>query len=424
MVVVYSDTQTDATISNVGVEDVSIDYGNSTADGHGALVGVAKNTTITNSYSTGVIDAQNNVGGLVGYLNNSTITNSYSAVEVIGDYSAIGGLVGIMSSGSTIASSYATGNVTGNNMVGGLVGSASGTIRYSYSTGDVTGKFYSYLNQYDNNSDQVGGFVGYMNNGVTISNSFASGNVSIDSSGRVGGFTSGGYGTIINSAFSTESSGQTSGGDSDVNALDDSGLATFKNQILQNTKGFNNGSWNLTSDNPTLNVKPKTTVSEGTLYINGTKINVANGELTYALRAINDVSSQTGVVAVVEDGKVVLKNADGSNKNIELTEGSSNFFSVIGYNVTGPISEEAAIAKGYTVIKTADDLKKMAEEIEASDNGAYDKTYVLLADIDMTGVDWTPVSNTFYGVLDGNGHTISNLNINSSERYVGLFASL
>lgn len=88
-----------------------------------------------------------------------------------------------------------------------------------------------------------------MNNGVTISNSFASGNVSIDSSGRVGGFTSGGYGTIINSAFSTESSGQTSGGDSDVNALDDSGLATFKNQILQNTKGFNNGSWNLTSDN-------------------------------------------------------------------------------------------------------------------------------------------------------------------------------
>lgn len=51
----------------------------------------------------------------------------------------------------------------------------------------------------------------------------------------------------------------------------------------------------------------------------------------------------------------------------------------------------------------------MAEEIEASDNGAYDKTYVLLADIDMTGVDWTPVSNTFYGVLDGNGHTISNL---------------
>lgn len=68
----------------------------------------------------------------------------------------------------------------------------------------------------------------------------------------------------------------------------------------------------------TLNVKPKTTVSEGTLYINGTKINVANGELTYALRAINDVSSQTGVVAVVEDGKVVLKNADGSNKNIDL----------------------------------------------------------------------------------------------------------
>jgi hypothetical protein len=35
--------------------------------------------------------------------------------------------------------------------------------------------------------------------------------------------------------------------------------------------------------------------------------------------------------------------------------------------------------------------------------------YVLTEDIDMSGIEWTPIS--FYGVLDGKGHTIYNLNV-------------
>lgn len=38
--------------------------------------------------------------------------------------------------------------------------------------------------------------------------------------------------------------------------------------------------------------------------------------------------------------------------------------------------------------------------------------YILMADIDLAGAEWTPLSG-FTGSLDGNGHTISNLNINT-----------
>jgi The GLUG motif. len=51
--------------------------------------------------------------------------------------------------------------------------------------------------------------------------------------------------------------------------------------------------------------------------------------------------------------------------------------------------------------------------------------YKLIADIDMTGVAWTPIgsSNSFFnGNFDGNGFKISNLTINQpSLQYVGLF---
>lgn len=50
--------------------------------------------------------------------------------------------------------------------------------------------------------------------------------------------------------------------------------------------------------------------------------------------------------------------------------------------------------------------------------------HTLENDIDLTGLTYTPVgtaSSPFTGSLDGNGHTISGLRINTSTQYVGLF---
>ena len=51
--------------------------------------------------------------------------------------------------------------------------------------------------------------------------------------------------------------------------------------------------------------------------------------------------------------------------------------------------------------------------------------FKLTSDIDLTGVNWQPIgtssSNAYKGTFDGNGHTIKNLTINSTQSLVGLF---
>lgn len=68
-------------------------------------------------------------------------------------------------------------------------------------------------------------------------------------------------------------------------------------------------------------------------------------------------------------------------------------------------------------IETAVELQSIQNDLSAH--------YILMNDIDLTGVTWTPIGSTsagFFGELDGNGKTISNLNISSSSSYTGLFA--
>ena len=86
-------------------------------------------------------------------------------------------------------------------------------------------------------------------------------------------------------------------------------------------------------------------------------------------------------------------------------------------------------AKGYQEINgiyhiyNADGLKAWA-----SDTDVLNKDVILEKDIDLTGVEWTPVGsdmNTGYaGEFNGNGKFIYNLTINSTESNVGFFGGL
>lgn len=53
------------------------------------------------------------------------------------------------------------------------------------------------------------------------------------------------------------------------------------------------------------------------------------------------------------------------------------------------------------------------------------RSYRLIADLDLSGVEWVPLGNAsqpYLGIFDGNGHTISNLTITEShDGFVGLF---
>ena len=85
-------------------------------------------------------------------------------------------------------------------------------------------------------------------------------------------------------------------------------------------------------------------------------------------------------------------------------------------DVVKPLTEEEAIAQGYTVVKTADDLQAI--------QGNPGK-YILMNDIDLAGYDWEPIINNKRTDLNGNGYVIKNLTVNNpKDEMVGLFSGL
>ncbi|MEA1648103.1 MBG domain-containing protein [Nitrospirillum sp. BR 11164] len=129
---------TGGSVSNLGLVNASITGQNDV----GILAGVSDGT-ISGSYTTGSVTSVGLAGGLVGVLGSSStpsITTSYSAATVsTGAGLAAGGLVGSLLHGS-ISDSYATGAVSGNGEVGGLVGVTAGsvTISRAYASGAVS----------------------------------------------------------------------------------------------------------------------------------------------------------------------------------------------------------------------------------------------------------------------------------------------
>lgn len=74
------------------------------------------------------------------------------------------------------------------------------------------------------------------------------------------------------------------------------------------------------------------------------------------------------------------------------------------------MTEAQAIEQGYTIIRTAEDLKKINDNLSGK--------YIIMNDIDLSGVDWDPIGSDekpFRGILNGNGYSISNLKINADN---------
>ena len=149
----------------------------------------------------------NRVGGLVGE-HYGFILNSYASGAVSGNWN-VGGLVGWAGSVSHIINSYASGAVSGNSSIGGLVGWHKGRLRNTYATGDVS------LTSASNN--RLGGLVGSWETTGSIRNSYAIGRVipGADNARDGGGLIGVTTGTVISSYWNTQTSRRSSsaGGD-------------------------------------------------------------------------------------------------------------------------------------------------------------------------------------------------------------------
>ena len=208
----------------------------------GGLVGLNEYGTVSNSYSTGSVTGSMYIGGLVGANDYGTVSDSYSTGSVTGVTSYVGGLVG--RNRGNVSNSHSAGSVTGNDYVGGLVGKSVGDVSNSYSTGNVIGSMsigglvgqisygtvsYSYSTGNVTGEHHAGGLVG--TNCDTVINSYSTG--SVTGNDYVGGLVGsnglfGSNGTISNSFWDTETSGQTtSDGGTGKNTTEMKNITTF-----------------------------------------------------------------------------------------------------------------------------------------------------------------------------------------------------
>lgn len=130
---------------------------------------------VTSSSASGNVTAAGDAGGLIGRAEGTATMSNVSAtgnVSSTGPSSRTGGLIGQHTAG-TISNSQASGNVTGAQFAGGLVGSGGGSYDFVTASGTVSG------------STNVGGLLGMIYSGGTVSNALASGNVT--SSGSYSG---------------------------------------------------------------------------------------------------------------------------------------------------------------------------------------------------------------------------------------------
>ena len=105
-----------------------------------------------------------------------------------------------------------------------------------------------------------------------------------------------------------------------------------------------------------------------------------------------------------------------------------------GEEYTYTVSLAAAEDPGYTVsedgktytVTSAEGLKNIAELV--NEEWKLGINITLTADIDLSGIDWTPIgidyNHQYTGTFDGGDHTITGLTVTGSNEYAGLFGRI
>lgn len=152
----------------------------------------------------------------------------------------------------------------------------------------------------------------------------------------------------------------------------------------------------------------------------GTTLVVPNGV------TVTTLNVKKGNVRIEKGGKVgtivrTVDNEDIGKKTIVFLEDGGELENM-------PTNSEIEL---QTSISTVEGLKAFAKAVNNGYNYA-GQTVVLTADIDLNGVEWTPIglnaddSKKFKGTFDGQGHTISNFKVNIGDEYkaAGFFGAL
>lgn len=263
----------------------------------GGVVGYASDTTITTIANNGSVSGSKNVGGIVGEFNSlgksvsgatnsGAITSSNTAAGIVGKLTE-GSISGSKNTGRVTASVATTiGEKTGA-YLGGIAGWTNGNVNNCYNSGTVT------TETSWGNSNIVGGIVGYLVNGKTVSYCYNSGNVV--GSDNIGGIVGINNGTV---SYCYQDG-----------ALNDLYLGTFPSNFITSNGGAIEHCWILPGASQT-GFNQDTTP-------NGRKLEV--GQYRYVPAIIDDYSTYGWT-------DILTKNINGFRVQESVNPGASQFF--------------------------------------------------------------------------------------------------
>lgn len=401
--------EVDGTISNCAVEGTAIQTnGASTNMPTGGVVGSLNKGTADNCYFTGVIDGASNkvaatVGGVVGASVLGSITNCF-AVGVINGYdktSVQGGVAGAIY-GTSIENSYFVGKVAdaSSSYTGGIVGrvssnttsaSKTASIKNSYCAATVTALTYQY--DRENEAREV---LGTVDEGVNINTE----NVYFDKQ--------------ITDLNSTRFS-----------------ATTAELTAAAGPQGFDATAWVYAAGQyPRL----KATAETEAAYVGASSIQFGDGNNLQKIQGdvelkplgntkyyfLNDgnLSTEGHFASIVDNAKIKIGDTAGTDTLYVVNGRVQLPYEVI---ISPSLWSGAGTAESPYLLSTKDDLIKLANATAVS--GVYfpDTYFKITNDIDFagdtsfTGICINPddVDAKFLGVIDGDGHTIHNLNYSS-----------
>lgn len=346
------------------------------------------------SVTNGLAVRENAVGGLAG--NADVVTDSYATVNIMvaNVVNHVGGLVGTLGNkyypNGKMTNSYATGTIKGMNSVGGLVGTAYNAVIHScWGREIVVEAMYSNGNTYDRT--YAGGLVGCGIGDTKIDHCYASATVTVpQSNGYVyaGGIV--GSGSVANSYA--------------IGSVDATGKETYAGGI--------SGNGDVSDCFASVSITALATTSNAVHIgaVCGSSYNCENNyydrDAVYKYGLTSDTEPTVGLT--VSEGAVAIdpqniKSRDWVAENLWTFETDYWLFNGSDY----PTFNDEWIANTVIEIGTVDQLAALSGK-------TLFLNYKLTADIDLNSAEWTPIL-AVYGIFDGNGYTISDFKMTSSD---------
>ena len=425
---------------------------------------------ISNSYVIGNMEGEVGGGGLVSNIgtmnaNNVSISNSYFIGNlVVNRQSGVGGgLIADADSDVTITDSYVVGRITGKRdggFIGGIIGSrTSGNVRiennyasvFATKAGVPQGLFGGNVNPSDKSAPtintsyldkdiaQVEITVGEIKSTVDLQSPITATGIYADwppdnwEFGTAHQYPATKYNLSMDPAGNGEHCLAT-----DIQKHPDACRTILRHQgsLLQSLELTEGAGWAQPFDFATFNYDVSVNADRSTIRLLPTAFN------------------PNAVIEISKDGNIVGETASGSlSQGVILNDAGDTIISLV---------VKDGIRSSYRYQLRVNRLDIVAENIDKDGNGLIDISdvmqlnairhrldgtaykeseiapaiycsegcngYELTADLDLAGIDWQPIGdadNPFNSIFKGNGHTIFNLNINTTNTigidYIGLF---